>query len=347
MESQSKLAVLDIDPSGGDINIDGRLTVQRETELDGTTLINASAVINGGAVLEGLLIVEKDLVVARNGHVGERIVVKKEMTVAANLTVDGPATLGSGPDKNIEIHGHLFVQAEDSSAPLLTVSPSPSGVHITDTLRVQSSVRFDDKLDIGNPQDGQVTVLASTLVNAPIEALGTVQVDGQLKIREPVTLNDGVTVRGDTVLGHRDTSGSNVVTVSGDLVLTDGAETRVHISDDSGNVELWSDLHVQGNLELGDAGIIDTPRFVVGSLNVKDIRERSTDQGVNVEGVVFVVSTKALPTRHTIMGTFLRDCITMYRTVASSLLECTKCVKCCQRRVLRWRGPTARLAHLY
>ena len=298
VESQSKLAVLDIDPSGGDLNINGRLTVQRETELDGTTLINASAVINGAAVMEGVLIVEKNVMVARNGHVGERISVKKEMAVSANLTVDGPASLGSGPDKSIEIHGNLFVQAEDSSAPLLTVSPSPSGVHITDTLRVQSSVRFDDKVDIGRPQgqgqdqDGQatLTVLASTLVNAPIDALGDVKIDGQMQIRDPVILGDGVIVQSDTVLGHRDTSESNVnvITVSGDLVLTDGDETRVRISDDSGNVEMWSDLHVQGNLELGDAGMIDTPRFVVGSLNVKDIRERSPDQGVNVEGVVFV-----------------------------------------------------------
>jgi len=287
--TRSNKAVLDIQPAGGDINVDGRLTVQGETELDGTTQINASAVINGAAVLEGVLRVDKDVIVARDGHVGERIAVKQEMTVAANCSVDGPASLGSGPEKKIEIYGLLSVQAKDSEQPLLSISPSSSGVHITDTLLVHNSVQFEDRLDIGDPQHGPVTVLASTLVDAPMDALADVQIDGVLQIRDQATLGAGVTVHSDTVLGHRDTSSSNVVTVSGDLVLMDADEPRVRISDDSGNVELWSDLKVQGNLELGDEGMIDTPRFVAGSLKVKEIRERTTDEGVNVEGVSHVV----------------------------------------------------------
>ena len=122
-----------------------------------------------------------------------------------------------------------------------------------------------------------------------MDALADVQIDGVLQIRDQATLGAGVTVHSDTVLGHRDTSSSNVVTVSGDLVLMDADEPRVRISDDSGNVELWSDLKVQANLELGDEGMIDTPRFVAGSLKVKEIRERTTDEGVNVEGVSHVV----------------------------------------------------------
>ena len=277
--------VLDIDPSG-DISIDGRFTVQGETELDGTTNINASAVVNGGALLEGLLRVDTDVVVADGAHVGERIAVDEAMLVQGNLTVNGPSILGSGPEQDIEIAGSLFVAAEDSpDDPLLTVSAD--GVLVTDTLLVQDSVLFLDKLDLGAPAHGPITVLASTVAESPIEALDTVVINGHMSIRDAVSLDAGLLVQGDTALGRRETGSSNVISVLGDLVLKDGDDTRVQVSHDSGDIEMWSDLQVQGNLGLGETGTIETSRFVVGNLQVEDIRERTPDQGVNVEGVVF------------------------------------------------------------
>ena len=288
VETPAKSAVLDIEPSGGDITVDGRLTVQGETELDGTTTINASATVNGAALLEASLRVDNSVIVAKDAHVGERITVNEEMTVAVNLTVDGPVILGSGPQNDVEVYGHLSVQAEGNYQPLLSISPLPSGVHITDTFLVQGSVRFEDKVDLGHTQLGPVTVLAATLVEAPMDALGDVQINGNLQVREHSTMDAAVTVHSDTVLGHRDRSASNVITVAGDLVLMDDDEARLRVSDASGDVELWSDLQVHGNVDLGEEGTINTPRFVVGALKVKEIRERTTDEGVTVEGVVFV-----------------------------------------------------------
>ena len=39
-------------------------------------------------------------------------------------------------------------------------------------------------------------------------------------------------------------------------------------------------------MDLGEEGTINTPRFVVGALKVKEIRERTTDEGVGVTGMV-------------------------------------------------------------
>ena len=186
--------------------------MQGETELDGTTNINASAVVNGGALLEGLLRVDTDVVVADGAHVGERIAVDEAMLVQGNLTVNGPSILGSGPEQDIEIAGSLFVAAEDSpDDPLLTVSAD--GVLVTDTLLVQDSVLFLDKLDLGAPAHGPITVLASTVAESPIEALDTVVINGHMSIRDAVSLDAGLLVQGDTALGRRETGSSNVISV--------------------------------------------------------------------------------------------------------------------------------------
>ena len=275
----------EIDASARNMHTDGRLTVQGQTTLLESSSINNSVTVNGRAQFGAQLRVSLGASVLDDVGISGETRIRQDMTIGANMTVDGDALLAS-LGNTVEAHGTVLVTG-GAGAPLLTVTPGLGAAVVGDFV-VQSPVSFSDHVDIGSPVPGRgLTVLSTSYMEAPVTMGRAATVQGDLTVRDDATATSMLSTSGDVTLGSADAPGyPTAATVKGPIRLKDDTGTTIaSIMHASGDFEMTGTLSIGGDMIID--GQMVSPEFSADLVTADDIDEiTGSDNGVTIEGVL-------------------------------------------------------------
>lgn len=274
--------VFSVDPSTGSVVTEGSLTVQGEAFFEDAVTVDAPLEILGETVVRAGLDVLGVTTIGGDMAVGGDMQVDGELVVDERLTVSGDVWLGSSDQNEVTVRGSLLVK-DFAGTTQFSVDPTSGDTYVAGTLRVDGPTTFADSVILGSDASDVVTVHGITTLRADMVARADVTVRQQLTVNGNTVMESDLTVTGDVQLGD---DVSDTITLNGDLQVTDSTgAVKFEIDAATGDAITQGSMEVHGNLDV--QGQITTPEFVVQQLLVDRINERTLDEGVTIEGVLF------------------------------------------------------------
>ena len=274
--------VFSVDPITGSVVTEGDLNVKGEAFFEDAVTVDAPLEITGLTVVRAGLDVLGATSIGGDMAVGGDMLVNGELVVEERLTVSGDVWLGASDQNEVTVRGQLIVK-DAAGAIQFSVDPTTGDTFVAGTLRVDGPTTFADSVVLGSDFRDVVTVHGVTTLRADMVARADVTVRQQLTVYGDTVMQSDLTVRGDIQLGD---DISDTVTLNGDLHVTDSSgDVKFSIDAATGDAFTEGSMEVHGNLDV--QGQITTPEFVVQQLLVDRINERTQDEGVTIEGVLF------------------------------------------------------------
>ena len=274
--------VFSVDPTTGSVVTEGSLTVQGEAFFEDAVTVDAPLEILGETVVRAGLEVLGTTSIGGDMSVGGDMEVDGELVVQERLTVSGDVWLGSSDLNEVTIRGELLVK-DAAGTTQFSVDPLTGDTFVAGTLRVDGPTTFADSVTLGDGPEDVVTVHGATTLRADMVARSDVTVQDLLTVNGNTVMQSDLVVTGNVQLGD---DVSDTITLNGDLKVTDSSgTTKFEIEAATGDAITQGSMEVHGNLDV--EGQITTPEFVVQQLLVDRINERTPDQGVTIEGVLF------------------------------------------------------------
>jgi hypothetical protein len=274
--------VFSVDPTTGSVVTEGSLTVQGEAFFEDAVTVDAPLEIIGETVVRAGLNVLGTTSIGGDMAVGGDMQVDGELVVDERLTVSGDVWLGSSDQNEVTVRGQLMVK-DAAGTTQFSVDPTTGDTFVAGTLRVDGPTTFADSVVLGSDANDVVTVHGVTTLRADMVARADVTVREQLTVNGNTVMQSDLTVTGDVQLGD---DVSDTITLNGDLQVTDSTgDVKFEIDAATGDAFTQGSMEVHGNLDV--EGQITTPEFVVQQLLVDRINERTEDEGVTIEGVLF------------------------------------------------------------
>eukprot|EP01043_Picozoa_sp_COSAG02_P008019 COSAG02_NODE_249_length_27097_cov_30.179155_8_plen_2297_part_00 len=274
--------VFSVDPTTGSVVTEGDLTVKGEAFFEDAVTVDAPLEIVGQTVVRAGLEVLGTTSIGGDMTIGGDMQVAGELVVNEGLTVSGDVWLGTSDQNEVTVRGQLMVK-DAAGATQFSVDPTTGDTFVAGTLRVDGPTTFADSVVLGSDANDVVTVHGVTTLRANMVARADVTVHEQLTVQGDTVMQSDLTVTGDIQLGD---DVSDTITLNGDLHVTDPAgDVKFSIDAETGDAFTEGSMEVHGNLDV--QGKITTPEFVVQQLLVDRINERTEDEGVTIEGVLF------------------------------------------------------------
>ncbi len=274
--------VFAVDPGTGTVTTDGSLTVRGTAYFEDTVTLDAPLEIIGETTVRAGLNVLGNTSIGGNMAVGRDMRMDGELMVDELLAVSGDAWLGLSDENEVIVGGQLIVQ-DEAGTTQFSVDPSNGDTFVAGTLRIDGPTTFADSVVLGSDENDAVTVHGTTTLRADMTARADITVHEQLTVDGNSVMQSDLTVAGDVQLGD---DASDAITLHGDLQVSDSmGDIKFAIDASTGDAITHGSMEVHGRLDI--EGHLQVPEFVLQQLLVDRINERTPDEGVTIEGVLF------------------------------------------------------------
>eukprot|EP01052_Picozoa_sp_SAG31_P010451 SAG31_NODE_573_length_13971_cov_5.931949_3_plen_1047_part_00 len=275
-------ATFTVDPTSGDIMSAGSLTARGEAYFERSVQVKNDVEVVGGTTIREGLAVHGMATVGGRIDVGGDAKIDGHILAQDDLTVYGSVALGSMDSHELTITGQMIVR-NDQGQNKFSVDPLHGDTFVAGTLTIEGASAFANSVELGRSSADNVTIFATSTLHGDVEAMQDVAIVGDLAVGGAAEIHSDLTVHGHVRLGD---SARDVINVIGDFQIVDSTGRPTYTIDSvTGDMFAAGNVSLNGNLDV--LGYITTPEFVVEHLFVDRINERSTDEGVMVEGVRF------------------------------------------------------------
>lgn len=274
--------VFSVDPTTGSVTTQGLLTVQGAAFFEDPVTVDAPLEIIGETfVLAGLNVIG-NTIIGGNMAVGRDMNMEGELVVNERLAVSGDAWLGLSDENQVIVGGQLLVQ-DAAGTTQFSVDPSTGDTFVAGTLQIDGRTTFADSVVLGSDENDVVTVRGITTLRADMTACADITVHEQLAVNGNSVMQSDLTVTGDVQLGD---DATDAITLYGDLQVSAATgDIKFAIDAATGDATTHGSMEVHGRLDI--EGHLSVPEFVLQQLRVDRINERTADEGVTIEGVLF------------------------------------------------------------
>lgn len=274
--------VFSVDPTTGSFTAEGSLTVQGESIFEDAVNVHAPVEIIGETVVRAGVNVLNSTSIGGNMAVGLDMQIDGELVVNERLVASGDVWLGLSDETEVVMGGHLVVQ-DTAGTTQFSVDPNTGNTFVAGSLHIDGPTTFAHSVVLGSDEHDVVTVHGVTTLRADMKARADVTVHEELTVHGNAVLQSDLTVTGDVQLGD---DASDAITLKGDLQVSDSAgEIKFTIDAATGDASTQGSMEVHGRLDI--EGHLSVPEFVLQQLRVDRINERTPDEGVTIEGVLF------------------------------------------------------------